>query len=80
MWEKRLNLKPNESLRKDRSYEKGSLGQTEVELYSVLDEHGVVVGTVEYKVHITIKAPHRRSHSLRHSDNSGKVVLADTWE
>ena len=79
MWKDKLKLEEGETLRFDRKYEKGSLGQEEVELYSAIDPQGQVTSSVQYIEHTSIKAPFRRSFHLVQKDNSGNTLIDDRW-
>lgn len=55
----RLKLDPGDTLRQEKSYQKGFMGETDVKLYSVLDASGQVKGRVQFTEHTNVKAPHR---------------------
>lgn len=78
MWQDKLKLGANESLRHDRSYAKGSLGQEDVELYSILNQDGEVTGSVQYTDRTAIKGFHRSLHVMQH-DSSGKTIVDECW-
>jgi len=77
MWKQRLKLEEGETLRLDSKYKKGNLEQEEVELYSVIDQHGIVVGSVQYTVHTDIKAPYRQSFYLVQGKDG--ITLVERW-
>jgi hypothetical protein len=77
MWRKKLI--DVESLRFEGRYDKGHMGQEEVENYSVLDLENNVVGSVRYVQHKSIKKPFRSSYHLVQMDASGKVIFEDRW-
>jgi hypothetical protein len=64
IWKQKRMLDEGETLRLESSYEKGHLGQEEVELYSVLNANGHVVGDVQYVEHTSIKSPFRNSFHI----------------
>jgi len=79
MWKNKLKLEEGESLRLDNKYEKGSLGQEEVELYSVVDRQGQVTGSVQYTDHTSIKAPFRNSLHLLQLEKGGNTLVDERW-
>lgn len=79
MWKQKLTLNEGETLRFESRREKGNLGQEEVELYSVVNVTGHVVGEVQYIDHTSIKAPFRKSFHLLHR-KEGKTLLDERWE
>lgn len=78
MWQDKLKLDANESLRHDKSYAKGSLGQEEIELYSIVNQDGEVTGSVQYTDHTAIKGFHRTLHVIQRS-SSGNVIVNERW-
>lgn len=78
MWKNKLKLNADESLHLDHSYEKGSLGQEEVKLYSILNQEGIVTGKVQFTDHTAIKGFRRTLHVIQ-SDSSGKLVVDERW-
>ncbi len=77
--ETKIKLKPGERLKLVNSASKGMLAETDVFTYSVLDEHGQVVGSVLHADHTSIKAPFRRTQSVVQRDASGAVVVDEQW-
>lgn len=78
MWKQRLKLEEGETLRLDRKYETGNLGQEEVEVYLVIDQHGKVVGSVQYTDHTNIRAPFRQSFHLVQL-KAGTKLVEERW-
>jgi hypothetical protein len=79
MWKNKLKLEEGEALRLDNKYEKGSLGQEEVELYSVVDRQGQVKGSIQYIDHTSIKAPFRQTRHLVQREKGGKTLVDERW-
>ncbi len=79
MWKNKLKLSECETLRLDRKYERGNLGQEEVELYSVLNPEGQVMGSVQYIDHTSIKAPFRQSFHLVQRHKDGMTLVDGRW-
>lgn len=78
MWKQKLKLEEGETLRLDNKYEKGNLGQEEVELHSVIDQQGQVVGSVQYTDQTNIKAPFRQSFHLVQR-KAGTTLVDERW-
>ena len=74
----KLQLKPGETLRLEKTRTVGSHGQTDIETYSVINEQGEVVGTVIYTDTITINGLKKRQ-TLLHKDLNDKTVLDIRW-
>lgn len=79
MWKQKLMLDEGETLRLESRREKGHLGQEEVELYSVLNANGHVVGEVQYVDHTSTKAPFNKSFHLIQR-KGGKTLLDERWK
>jgi hypothetical protein len=79
MWKQKLILNENDTLQLDSRREKGHPGQEEVEIYSVLNANGNVVGEVQYVEHTSVKSPFRKSfHLVQRKGN--KLLLEERWE
>lgn len=78
MWRDKIKLNPGETLRFDRSHSKGSLGQEDINIYSVLNQDGIVVGTLEHRDHTSIRG-FSRTESLIQKDNTGKLIVDEHW-
>lgn len=79
MWKQKITLNDGETLRLESRREKGHQGQEEVELYSVLNVNGHVVGEVRYIDYTSTKAPCRKSFHLVHRKRD-KTLLDERWE
>jgi hypothetical protein len=79
MWKDKLQIHSDELFRFDRSYEKGNLGQEEVSLYSIVDSNGVILGSVQYTHHTSIKAPFKNSYHVIQYDTSGAIIFEERW-
>ncbi len=77
MWKEKLKLEDGEELRPEGRADKGTMGQTEVERYSVVRD-GQVVGSVQYTEHMSIKAPFKQSMHLVQR-RGGEVVVDERW-
>jgi uncharacterized protein YfaP (DUF2135 family) len=75
----KLNLEPGDTLRLDKSYQKGFMAETDVELYSVLDASGQVKGRVQFTEHTNVKAPHTVTCHVMQWDSDSKMIVDDRW-
>ncbi|WP_421267501.1 hypothetical protein [Aeromonas veronii] len=76
--ENRVKLQPDEKLKHESSRTRGTMGQTDVCTYSVVNEDGQVVGKVVHTEEITLNGLNKR-HSIRQTDLSGNVVVEEYW-
>jgi hypothetical protein len=79
MWKSKIKLGEGETIRLDNKHTKGNLGQEEVEIYSIINAVGGVVGSVQYIDHTSIKAPFRNSHHLVQLMSDGQVTVNERW-
>jgi hypothetical protein len=79
MWKLRLKLEEDDTIRFDSKYEKGNLGQEEVEIYSVLNYKGEVTSSIQYTCHTSIKAPFQQSFHLVQRGDTGQTIIDETW-
>lgn len=76
--ENRVKLNVGESLRRLSHRSKGSLAETDIEEYEIVDAAGTVVGTVTYTDHTTINGL-KRQQSLVQRDASSNVIHEERW-
>lgn len=76
--ENRVKLQPGEKLKHESSRTRGSMGQTDVYTYSVVNADGVVVGKVVHTDEITLNGLNNRQ-SIRQTDLAGNVVIEEHW-
>lgn len=76
--ESKLKLKEGESLRQTSHRSKGPLAETDIYTYSIINENGEVVGSVSHTDHTSIKG-FRRTQTVEQIDQSGKVVVSESW-
>lgn len=79
MWKNKLKLEEGVTIRLDNKYDKGHLGQEEVELYLILNIDGEVIGSVQYTDHTSTKAPFRKSLHLVQREKSGQILVDERW-
>ncbi len=78
MWKDKLKLGENETIRLDKTFEKGSHGQEEVELYSILNSNGIVIGNIQFTDHTKLKGFKRTLHLIQ-SDCVGNIIVDEIW-
>ncbi|WP_429037171.1 hypothetical protein [Aeromonas veronii] len=76
--ENRVKLQLGETLKRESSRTKGSMGETDIVTYSVLDADGAVIGKVVHTDEITINGLNNRQ-SIRQTDLAGNVVVEEHW-
>lgn len=77
-WKQKVKLIPGESLKLERSYMKGPLQETDVELYTIVNEKDEVTGKVEVTDHTAIKG-FRRTISVVQTDVAGSTIIRESW-
>lgn len=74
----RIKLQQGESLKLESSRSKGTMGQTDIVAYSVVNENGEVVGSVEHEDHTSLNGFKRTQH-VTQRDRSGRVIVQESW-
>ncbi len=74
----KIKLNSGEELKLENSRSKGTLAETDIYNYSIVDKTGKVVGLVEYTDHTSIKGFNRTQHVVQ-KDSSGKVKVETSW-
>ena len=77
--ETRIKLRDGETLKLIKSESKGSMAETDVYTYSILDELGQAVGSVVHTDSTSIKAPFRRTQSVIQRDAAGAKIVQEDW-
>lgn len=60
------------------SREKGSHGQEEISSYDVFDVNDVLIGTVVYTEHVSLKG-FRQTYRIVQRDENGTVIVDKGW-
>lgn len=76
--ENKLKLNHGDKLIKVSHKMKGSLQETDIYEYNIVDQNGNIVGYVDYTDHTSIKG-FQRTQSATQYDIDRKVVLDITW-
>lgn len=74
----RLQLNEGDSLRENGSRTKGTMGQTEIDYYDVIDAAGTKVGEVTYEDHTNLKG-FKRTVTIEQRDVAGAVVVRTSF-
>jgi len=78
-WKEKLALKDDERLEHTGSRMKGSMEETDVDTYDVINAEGVKVGSVIVEDHMSIRGFARRI-SLCHMDVDGSIIFQKRWK
>ncbi len=76
--ETKIKLNSGETLRHDKHKSKGSMAQTDIDYYSILNEKNEVVGNVVHEDHTSLKG-FRRTQHVTQTDINGKIVIQESW-
>ena len=74
----RIKLNPGEELKLEESHSKGSLAETDVYTYRVIDKNGNTVGKVVHTDHASIKGS-KTTHRVVQTDIKGSVIVDKSW-
>jgi hypothetical protein len=74
----KIKLNPGETIRLDRAYSEGTLGQTDVERYSIVDKAGQVVGSITYTDHTALRG-FKRTQSIVQKGIHGNIISEEHW-
>ena len=78
-WKDRLMLNPGETVRQSQRTSTGNLGQSDVEIYDVIDARSQVTGTATYSATTSLKPPCKTSYWLVQKDVAGGVIVDLRW-
>lgn len=76
--EDRLKLARGHSLKLEGRREKGTMGQTEIYTYAVVNAGGEKIGSVVYTDHTALRGS-GRTQSVLQKDASGQVLVDESW-
>ena len=74
----KIKLNSGEELKCESSRSKGTMGQTDIVTYSVINSEGDVVGKVIYEDHTSLNGFKRTQH-VTQTDESGKTIVQESW-
>jgi sporulation protein YlmC with PRC-barrel domain len=74
----KVKLNPGEELKLESSRSKGTMAQTDIYTYSIINQAGEKVGSVEHTDHTSLNGFNRTQH-VTQKDNLGNVVVETSW-
>ena len=74
----KIKLAPGETLKEESHRSKGSMSETDIWTYAIVDSNGNKVGSVVHTDHTAIKGFHR-TQSVEQRDTEGKIVVDVSW-
>ncbi|MBF6651035.1 hypothetical protein [Methylobacter sp. BlB1] len=74
----KLKLNSGETLKQESHRSKGTMAETDIWTYSILDSNGNKVGSVVHTDHTSIKG-FNRTQSVEQRDSDGKVIVDVSW-
>jgi hypothetical protein len=74
----KIKLNPGEELKRESSRSKGTMGQTDIVTYSVINSEGDVVGKIIYEDRTALNG-FRRTQHVTQTDQSGKKIVQESW-
>ncbi len=76
--EEKLKLNLGETLQQESHRSKGTMAETDIWTYLIIDHNGNKVGSVVHTDHTSIKGFHR-TQSVEQRDSNGKIIVDLTW-
>ena len=76
--ETKIKLNPGDKLKQESHRSKGTLSETDIWTYAILDANDNKVGSVVHTDHTSIKG-FQRTQSVEQSDSTGKIIVDVTW-
>lgn len=74
----KLKLNSGEELKIESHRSKGSMAQTDIYTYSIINSAGEVVGEVIHEDHTSLNGFQRTQH-VTQKDQSGKIIVQESW-
>ena len=74
----KIKLNAGEELRHEKSKSKGTMAQTDIDHYSIINEAGEVVGKVIHEDHTSLNG-FRRTQHVTQTDNDGNIIVQVSW-
>lgn len=74
----KIKLNSGEELKRESSRSKGSMAQTDIYTYSIINSKGDVVGTVVHEEHTALNGFKRTQH-VTQTDKNGKIIVQESW-
>lgn len=76
--ESKIKLNSGEELKFENSKSKGTMAQTDINHYSIINEAGDVVGTVIHEDHTSLNG-FRRTQHVTQKDSDGNIIVQESW-
>ncbi len=74
----KIKLNPGETLKREGHRSKGTMGETDIWTYTVLDSSGNKVGSVIHTEHTSIRNL-KRTQSVEQRDANGNLIVDVIW-
>lgn len=74
----KIKLNEGEELNLEFSRSKGSMAETDIDNYSVINQTGEIVGSVEHTDHTSLNGFKRTQHVIQ-KDKSGNIIVELSW-
>jgi hypothetical protein len=74
----KIKLNSGDELKRESSRSKGTMGQTDIYTYSVINSEGDVVGKVIHEDHTSLNG-FRRTQHVTQKDQNGKTIVQESW-
>lgn len=74
----KIKLNSGEILKHDNHRSKGSMAQTDIDTYLILNEENEIVGKVVHEDHTPLNGSGRTQH-VTQTDINGKVIVQASW-
>ena len=76
--ESKLKLNQGDTLKHESHRSKGSMAETDIDTYSIVNSDGDIVGSVKHTDHTSIRG-FNRTQTLEQKDTSGNIVVDKSW-
>lgn len=76
--ETKIKLNSGEILRHDNHRSKGTMAQTDIDTYSILNQNNEVVGKVVHEDHTPLDGRGRTQH-VTQTDADGTTIVKESW-
>lgn len=76
--ETKIRLNPGETLKPTGHRSKGPLAETDIYTYAIVNEDGIVIGSIEHTDHTSINGL-KRSQLVVQKDSAGNVIVETRW-
>lgn len=74
----KIKLNSGEELKKESHRSKGTMAQTDINMYSVINLEGEVVGEVIHEDHTALNGFQRTQH-VTQKDKNGTIIIQESW-